>query len=55
MSRTPKRGKPPGYEYWSKRASSTNTDGWSPGKPAKQATNRILRRRAKQSIEKKQK
>lgn len=43
MSRTPKRGKSPGWETWSKRPNNCAP----PGRKAKTVTNRIERRRRK--------
>lgn len=48
MSRTPKRGKGCGFEYWSKRPNSCSP----PGKKSKQITNRIERRRRKDATKK---
>lgn len=45
MSRTPKRGKGPGYEYWSARPG--NAQGGVPGKGKKADTHRRERRASK--------
>lgn len=44
MSRTPKRGKPPGYEYWSR---DTPREAMSPGRWSKKRKIRKVRRLAK--------
>lgn len=49
MSRTPKRGKPPGYEYWSR---GTPREAMSPGRWSKQQKSRKRRRDDKLEIEK---
>ncbi len=48
MSRTPKRSKGPGYDYWTRRASASKTCGASPGHETKKRASRVLRRRARQ-------
>jgi len=44
MSRTPKRGKPPGYEYWSR---GTPREATAPGRWSKQRKARKRRRENK--------
>ncbi len=48
MSRTPKRSKAPGYEYWSR---GTPREGMTPGRFSKTLKNRKRRREAKTEIE----
>jgi hypothetical protein len=50
LSRTPKRGKPPGYDYWSRRPMA----GQGPAPGVKQATHQIERARAKDEVRKQQ-
>jgi len=50
VSRTPKRQKSPGFEYWSKKASSTGTCGPKPGHAVKKVAARVERRRTKQRL-----
>jgi hypothetical protein len=45
MSRTPKRGKGPGYEYWGRRSALSGER--CPGRSAKRATHRAERRDGK--------
>jgi hypothetical protein len=47
MSRTPKRGKPPGYEYWSR---GTPKDATSPGKWSKVRKHRKDRQAGKSIV-----
>jgi hypothetical protein len=46
MSRTPKRGKPPGFDYWGKRKYS----GMAPGKGIKRISRRIQRADDKRKV-----
>jgi hypothetical protein len=49
MSRSKKKKKKPGYEYWSKRPISRNC-GANPGKETKNQTHRLERLEAKKQI-----
>lgn len=51
MSRTKKKQKPPGYEFWSKRPMS-NKHGADPGKITKKRTHRLERIEGKKEIKK---
>lgn len=51
MSRTKKKRKAPGYEYWSRRPGSRN-HGSEPGRHSKKLTHRLERLEAKKEIKK---
>lgn len=51
MSRSKKKGKPPGYDYWSRRPTA-GIGGTSPGRWSKTKTHRLERIEARKVIKK---